>query len=103
MNMQEMMRQAQALQNKMQTIQEELKSAEIEGSAGGGLVKVKVTGKGEAKGIEIDASLLAAEEKEMLEDLVIAAFNNAKENADKYLADKMNSAGIPSNLAENMF
>jgi nucleoid-associated protein EbfC len=103
MNMQAMMKQAQELQRKMQNVQTEMENTIIEGVSGGGLVKVKLTGKGEARSTEIDLSLLNSEEKEVLEDLLVAAFNNAKENADAHLSKKMSEAGIPSNLADGVF
>ena len=94
MDMNQMMKQAQELQKKMKNVQDDLASAEVEGKAAGGLVTVKVTGKGEAKGINIDPKLMDAEEKEMLEDLIVAAFNNARQNADIYLNEQQNYIGL---------
>lgn len=84
-----MMKQAKALQEKMQSLQEEVAALEVEGSAGGGLVTVVMTGKNEMKRLRIDPSLLKPEEGEVLEDLVIAASNDARAKAEQLLADKM--------------
>jgi len=77
-----MMKQAQQLQKKMSEVQEKLNSIEVEGSSGGGMVKVKSTAKGEIKAISIDESLLKKEEKEITEDLIVAAINDAKQKAE---------------------
>lgn len=91
------MRQAQEMQKKMQKIQDEMANANFEGSAGGGMVKVVITGAGVAKKISIDDSLIKLDEKEILEDLVVAAFNDAKNKADEGSANSMQSVtnGIP--------
>jgi DNA-binding YbaB/EbfC family protein len=73
-----MMKQAKQLQEKMQSLQEEATALVIEGSAGGGLVKVTVNGKSELKGIHIDPSLLKPEEAEIVEDLIVAAYGDAR-------------------------
>jgi nucleoid-associated protein EbfC len=97
MNLQKMMKQAQAMQAKMGQVQAEIEAKEVEGQSGGGLVKIVLTGKGNARSISIDASLLKAEEKETLEDLVVAAINNAKNSADALAASEMSkiTAGLP--------
>lgn len=82
MDIQSLMRQAQEMQRKMQKAQEELANTLFAGNAGGGMVKVTVTGVGVAKKVEIDKSLMVAEEKEILEDLLVAAFNDAKNQVD---------------------
>lgn len=84
-----MMKQAKELQEKMQVLQEEVAALEVEGSAGGGLVTVVMTGKSEMKRLRIDPSLLKPEEAEILEDLVVAAVNDARAKAEAVLADKM--------------
>ena len=91
MDIKSLMRQAQDMQKKMQKAQEELANAEFEGSAGGGMVKVITSGVGVAKKVIIDPSLLVVEEKEVLEDLIVAAFNNAKEKADESSSGTMKS------------
>ncbi len=92
-----MMKQAQALQAKMQSMQAELETLEVEGVAGGGLVKVRLTAKGDMKGVSIDASLLKEDEKEIVEDLVLAAHNDARSKAERLAQEKMGAltAGLP--------
>ncbi len=89
MNLQKMMKQAQEMQSKMAQMQEELESREFEGASGAGMVKVTLTGKGAMTKLSIDASLMNADEKDMLEDLIIAAHNDAKTKADDGAADEM--------------
>ena len=84
-----MMKQAKELQEKMQALQEEVAALEVEGSAGGGLVTVVMTGKSEMKRLKIDPSLVKPEEAEILEDLVVAAVNDARAKAEQVLADRM--------------
>lgn len=91
MNIQKMMKQAQAMQSKMADIQAKMELQEAEGQAGGGMVKAVVTGKGVAKKITIDDSLMEKSEKEMLEDLIVAAFNDAKKKADATMEQEMSS------------
>ncbi len=92
-----MMKKAQEVQAKLQEAQEELGRLEVEGQAGGGMVRLTLSAKGELKGVRIDASLLTPGDKEMLEDLIIAAFNDGKAKADRVAAEKMQSltAGLP--------
>ena len=84
-----MMDQAKRMQEKMKELQDGLASLEVEGSAGGGLVKITITGKGEVKKINIDPSLIKPEEAEILEDLLVAAFNDAKIKAEEASAEEM--------------
>ena len=77
MNFQKMMQQAQQMQFKLQEMQEKLGDIEVEGEAGGGMVKARMTCKGELLGIDIDPSVISMDDKETLEDLVVAAVNNA--------------------------
>ena len=88
-NFSDMMKQAQEMQKKMKELQEGLANLEVEGSSGGGLVSVKVNGKGEVKKIKIDPSLMKPEEAEILEDLIVAAFNEAKKKAEEASAEEM--------------
>jgi DNA-binding YbaB/EbfC family protein len=92
-----MMKKAQAVQAKLQEAQEELGRLEVEGQAGGGMVSLTLNAKGELKGVRIDASLLTPADKEMLEDLIVAAFTDGKAKADRAAAEKMQSltAGLP--------
>ena len=85
----DMMKQAKELQQKMEAMQEEIAASTVEGSAGGGLVKVVTNGKSELKEIRIDPSLLKPEEVEILEDLIVAALGDARAKAEAALADKM--------------
>jgi nucleoid-associated protein EbfC len=91
------MKQAQAMQQKVQAVQEELDRLEVEGSSGGGMVKIVLTAKGQAKSLRIDPSLLVPDEAEILEDLVIAALNDARQKADRAAQEKMEEVtkGLP--------
>ena len=84
-----MMKQAQEIQGRMQQLQDELANLEVEGQSGAGLVKVKLNGKGDARGIRIDPSLLKPEEAEIVEDLIVAAFQDAKGKAEAAAQAKM--------------
>jgi nucleoid-associated protein EbfC len=86
-----LMKQAQQMQAKMAEAQAELETAQVEGEAGGGLVKVTLTAKGALKAIVIDPSLLKAEEREILEDLILTAHAQARAKADEAMAEKMKS------------
>lgn len=81
-SLEDIMAMAQNVQNELTKAQAGLDTIEVEGAAGGGLVKVKASAKGRIIGVDIDESLLAASEKQMLEDLIVAAFNDAKGKAD---------------------
>ena len=92
-----LMKQAAQLQSKMQALQAELDQIEVEGIAGGGLVTVRLTGKSDLKGVSIDPSLLAPDEKEILEDLLVAAHTDARRKAEALMQDKMKelTGGLP--------
>ncbi len=92
-----MMKQAAQLQTKMQELQAELDQMEIEGTAGGGMVTVTLTGKGDLKGVKLDDSLIKPGEKEILEDLLVAAHADAKRKSEAVLQDKMKAltGGLP--------
>ena len=96
-NFASMMKQAQELQGRMAEMQAEMERAEIEGRSGGGMVAVTLNGKGEIVGVKIDESLLNPDEAEILEDLIVAAYNDAKAKVDNLLKDKMQSltGGLP--------
>ncbi len=91
-----MMKQAQAMQDNMKKMQDQLATIEVEGQAGAGLVKIIMTCKNDVKRVTIDPSLLA-DDKDMLEDLVAAAFNDAVRKAEALSTEKMSSmtAGLP--------
>ena len=86
-----MMKQAQQLQKKMSEAQERLNSIEVEGVSGGGMVKVVATAKGEIKRISLDKSLLKPEDKEITEDLIVAAVNDAKQKGESAAQEEMKS------------
>src|SRR6266852_4947412 len=92
-----MMKQAAQLQAKMEALQAELDQIEVEGAAGGGLVTVRLTAKGELKGIKLDDSLLKPDEKEIIEDLLVAAHADARRKAEAVLQEKMKdlTGGLP--------
>lgn len=89
--MQPNMKMIQQMQNRMMKIQQELEEAVVEGSAGGGVVKVEVSGQREMKSIKIDPSAVDPEDVEMLEDLVVAAVSDAMEKAAKLNEEKMSA------------
>ncbi len=99
MNMQNLMRQAQKMQRQMQQAQEELAQAELTGMSGGGMVKVTVSGTSQILGIQIDPEVIDPEEKEMLEDLILAALQDAFGQAQALSQEKMgrftNGMNIP--------
>ena len=91
--MQNLMRQAQKMQEEMQKAQEQLEELEVEGSSGGGLVKVTMTAKKVVKNIEINPDAVDLDDMTMLEDLIIAALNDAYAKADKEYSEKMGAFG----------
>ena len=97
-----MMKQAAQLQSKMQEMQESLANVEVEGTAGGGMVTVRMTAKSELKGVKVDDSLMKPEEKEILEDLLVTAFGEARRKAEAAMQEKMQSLtgglGLPPGL-----
>ncbi|PZO88546.1 MAG: YbaB/EbfC family nucleoid-associated protein [Micavibrio aeruginosavorus] len=102
MNIAKMMQQAKAMQGKMADMQEKMGNVSVEGLSGGGLVKVTMTCKGQCQGISIDPSLLVADEKEVLEDLLKAALNDAKGKGDAKMAEEtqkmMSDLGLPPGM-----
>ena len=92
-----LMKQAQAMQAKMQAAQEELERLEVEGQSGGGLVKVTLTAKGRLTAIALDPSLFKPDEKEIAEDLIVAAHADARVKAERLMEEKMKAvtAGLP--------
>lgn len=88
-NLGQMMKQAQQIQAKMAAMQDELASTEVSGSAGGGMVEVTLNGKAEARKVRIDPSLVDPNECEVLEDLIVAAFNDAKVKVESHVAERM--------------
>lgn len=92
-----LMKQAQQLQSKMADMQAELEDLEVEGISGGGLVKVRLNGKGAMKGVEVDPSLLKPDEAEIVEDLIVAAHTEARNKMEQVTAEKMKevTGGLP--------
>jgi len=88
-NLGNMMKQAQQMQEKMQEMQARLGEHEVTGAAGGGMVQVTMNGKGELRGVKIDPTLVDPEDVGVLEDLIVAAGNDAKSKAESYMQEQM--------------
>ncbi len=99
-NLAQMMKQAQEMQSKMAEMQEKLLELEVTGVAGGGMVSVTLNGKSEMRGIKIDPALIDPNEPEVLEDLIVAANNDAKQKVEAQVADKMKDMTGGLNLPE---
>jgi len=97
-----LMKKAGAMQAKMAEMQAELDTVTVEGLSGGGMVKITLTAKGALQGLTIDPSLLKADEKEILEDLIVAAHDEARRKAEALLAEKMQAMtaglGLPAGM-----
>ncbi len=100
-----MMKQVKDMQERMQKMQAELSELEIEGQSGGGLVKVTLNGKAEMKRVSIDPSLLKPDEAEILEDLIMAASQDAKSKVEAVMQEKMAdvTGGLPMPPGLNLF
>lgn len=96
-NLTEMMKKAQEMQSRMGQMQEELAAIEVTGEAGGGLVRVTLTGQGDMKKVDLDPTIFTAEEKDVVEDLIVAAHKTAKAKVAEAAQDKMKdlTGGIP--------
>ena len=92
-----LMKQASELKSKMEAMQAELERLEVEGSSGGGLVALTLSGKGDLRGVRIDDSLLKPDQKEIVEDLIVAAHADARRKLETTLAEKMQAltGGLP--------
>ena len=88
-NLGQLMKQAQAMQSKMAEMQAQLEAVEMTGASGGGMVQVTLNGKGEMRRVKIDKSLMVADETEVLEDLIVAATNDAKGRVEAHLQQEM--------------
>src|ERR1700733_7426330 len=88
-NLGQMMKQAQEMQARMAEMQAKLDQVEVTGNAGGGLISVTLNGKGELKRLKIDKSLVDPSDVEVLEDLVVAAFNDGKAKVEAHVAEEM--------------
>lgn len=101
-NMSQIMKQAKAMQDKMTEMQKKIEEQEVEGSSGGGVIKVLVNGKNEIKSLKIDPTLINAEEVEVLEDLLIAAINDANKKLKESAANQMGSLSDGMGLPPGM-
>ena len=92
-----LMKQAQQMQQKMADLQAELDTVEVEGTAGGGMVTVTMTAKGALKGIKIDPNLMVPDEREILEDLIVAACTDARTRSERVMQERMGeiTKGLP--------
>ena len=90
-NFNNMIKQAQDLQKKMAEAQEKVETLEAEGISGGGIVKITINGKNNVTAVNIDETAIDKNEKEILEDLIVAAFNDAREKIQRKIADEMSS------------
>jgi DNA-binding YbaB/EbfC family protein len=97
-NLGNMLKQAQQMQVRMQEMQAKLEAMEVAGASGGGMVKVLLSGKGDLRRVTIDPSLLAADEKEVLEDLLVAAHADAKQKVEATMAEEMQKATAGMNI-----
>lgn len=97
-----LMKQAQAMQEKMQEMQAEMERLEVEGEAGGGMVRVMLSAKGKLKAVTIDDQLLKPEEREILEDLIVTAHEDARKKAERLMEERMrgmaSGLGLPPGL-----
>ena len=97
-----LMKQAQEMQTKMQEMQDRLAEVDVQGSAGAGMVTVTMNGKGEMRGVKIDPSLFNGEDAEVVEDLIVAACNDAKAKAEIYSQEEMSKITGGLNLPPGM-
>ena len=97
-NLGNMLKQAQQMQTRMQEMQAKLEAMEVEGASGGGMVKVLLSGKGDMRRVAIDPSLMAADEKDVLEDLLVAAHADAKQKVEATMAEEMQKATAGMNI-----
>ena len=102
MNMQQMMKQAQLMQTRIQEMQDKLSEMEVEGASGGGMVSITMTCKGEVRKVTISPEVINPQDPETLEDLVMAAANLARQKADQTMADEtrrmMAEMGMPADV-----
>ncbi|MEN9499720.1 MAG: hypothetical protein RIS83_1539 [Pseudomonadota bacterium] len=101
-NLGNMLKQAQQMQSRMQEMQAKLEATEVEGQSGGGMVVVRLTGKGDLRRVAIDPSLMNADEREVLEDLLVAAHADAKQKVEATMAAEMQKATAGINLPPGM-
>ena len=97
-NIGNMLKQAQQMQSRMQEMQAKLEMLEVEGASGGGMVKIVLSGKNDLRRVTIDPLLMAADEREVLEDLLVAAHADAKQKVEAMMAEEMQKATAGMNL-----
>jgi nucleoid-associated protein EbfC len=101
-NFAQMMQKAHKFKQKMQDLQDRAHQMEVQGASGQGLVNCRMSGKHELKSIKIDPSIIKAEDAEVMEDLIVAAVNDARAQAEKMMADEtgklMQEMGLPPNM-----
>ena len=95
-NLGNMLKQAQQMQTRMQEMQAKLEASEMEGASGGGMVKVRLSGKGDLRRLTIDPSLM--DDREVLEDLIVAAHADAKQKVEAMMAEEMQKATAGMNI-----
>ncbi len=88
-NIGQMLKQAQEMQSKVEEMQKRLADTEITGQSGGGMISVTLNGKGEARSVKIDPALFSADDREVIEDLIVAAINDARAKLDTHTAEEM--------------
>jgi len=101
-NISNLMKQAKEMQDKMQELQKKVEQTEVEGTAGGGMVKITINGKHIATKVEIDPSLINTEEKDVLEDLFVAAINDATKKVSENMNNELGSMSGGLNLPPGM-
>jgi DNA-binding YbaB/EbfC family protein len=97
-NLANMMKQAQQMQSRMAEMQATLEAATMQGQAGGGMVKITLSGKGDLKAVSIDPNLMVADDREVLEDLLLAAHADAKQKVEAMMAEEMQKATAGMNI-----
>lgn len=102
MNLGNMLKQAQQMQTRMAEMQARLEAESVEGAAGGGMVKLTLSGKGELRRVSIDPALMTADDREVLEDLLLAAHADAKAKVEAMMAEEMQKATAGMNLPAGM-
>lgn len=101
--MQQLMQQAKVMQKQLQNIQENMKNTDFIGESGNGVVKITINGAYQMKKVEIDNSMIDINNKDMLEDLIVVAYNNAKKKVEDETKNSAGSMGVDSNLLNNLF
>ena len=101
--MQQLMQQAQAMQKQLQNTQEKMKNTSFVGESGNGVVKITINGVYQMQKVEIDNSMMDVDNKDMLEDLIVVAYNNAKKKVDDETKNSVGNIGGNSNILNGLF